>query len=118
MDLTARITVTRDVSNDFFGRLYPVILSLDGERVARLMPGESVTRDIAMGHHRLRAFNTCFWKTREFEAQPGEHVRFITANRAGLGTLGIAAMFGIGPLYVDLEQERDVSHEGGLGREA
>jgi hypothetical protein len=44
------------------------------------------------------------WKTIEFEAKPGEHVKFITVNRAGFGSAALVALLGVGPLFVTLEQ--------------
>jgi hypothetical protein len=42
--------------------------------------------------------------TVEFDAAPGEHVRFVSSNRSGLMTT-IMAMIGTGWFYVDLTQE-------------
>ena len=85
-------------------RTRQVVLSLDGEPLATLLFGESVTRDIAEGPHRLRAHNTLVWKTIEFEVSPGEHVRYSVVNRAGFGSMALVALLGVGPLYVTLER--------------
>ncbi len=53
----------------------------------------------------MRAHNTLVWKSVEFEAPPGGHVRFSTVNRAGFGSMSLVALLGVGPLYVTLERE-------------
>lgn len=81
-----------------------VVLSLDGQPLATLLFGERVTRPIAAGHHRLRAHNTLVWKTVEFDIAPGEHVAYVTVNRAGFGSMALVALLGVGPLYVTLDR--------------
>lgn len=85
---------------------YPITLSLDGEPIARLMAGRTVTREIAPGTHRLRANNTLMWKTVEFEVASGDHLRFVASNRAGFWTT-IMAIIGTGWFYVDLTRQDD-----------
>lgn len=97
-----RLTVTRTSPEDV--RQRQIVLSLDGQRLATLLFGESVTRDILSGSHRLHAHNTLVWKTVLFEAAPGEHVRFSTINRAGFGSMALVALLGVGPLYVTLKR--------------
>ena len=77
----ARLTVARTSPDDVGQR--QIVLTLDSQPLATLLAGESVTRDISAGSHRLRAHNTLVWKTVDFDAAPGEHVRFSTVNRAG-----------------------------------
>jgi hypothetical protein len=98
----ARLTVERTSPEDVGTR--QVVLSLDGEPLATLLFGQRTTRDISPGRHRLRAHNTLVWKTVEFEAAANEEVRFITVNRAGLGSMALVALLGVGPLYVTLER--------------
>ena len=98
----AQITVSRTLPNDFGTR--NVILVLDNEPLATLRYGESVTRDIAPGHHRLYAHNTLKKQTVEFDIQPGEEVRFVTSNYAGFWTW-VGIVLGGGPLYLTLRQE-------------
>jgi hypothetical protein len=40
----------------------------------------------------------------EFDLAPGEHVRYLTVNRAGFGSMALVALLGVGPLYVTLER--------------
>lgn len=102
----AKLTVERKAPGDV--RQRQIVLSLDGQPLETLLFGESVTREIAPGAHRLRAHNTLVWKTVEFEAPPGAHVRFSTVNRAGFGSMSLVALLGVGPLYVTLEREPEV----------
>ncbi len=99
---TAHLTVERTAREDV--RTRQVVASLDGESLATLLYGQRVTREIATGHHRLRVHNTLVWKTVEFDASPGEHVRFGVVNRAGLGSMALVALLGVGPLYVTVER--------------
>jgi len=98
----ARLTVERTSPDDVGTR--QVVLTLDSERLATLLFGDRVSKEIAPGRHRLRAHNTLVWKTIEFDAKPGEHVKFSTVNRAGLGSAALIALLGVGPLFVTLDQ--------------
>src|SRR6478672_3052396 len=98
----ARLTVERTSPDDV--RTRQVVVSLDGEPLATLLFGQWTTRDISPGRHRLRAHNTLVWKTVEFDAAPNEQVRFSAVNRAGLGSMALVALLGVGPLYVTLER--------------
>ena len=100
-----RITVTRNDARDVQDR--QVVVSLDGERLATLLYGKEVTREVAAGQHRLRAHNTLFWKTIDFDLAPGEHARFRAINRAGAGTFSMLGVLGVGPLFLTFEREQD-----------
>jgi hypothetical protein len=103
MDLQpARITVERRSPDDV--RQRQIVVSLDGEPLGTLLYGESVTRAIEPGRHRLRAHNTLVWKNAAFDCAPGAHARFVTVNRAGFGSAALVALLGAGPLYVTLER--------------
>jgi hypothetical protein len=101
----ARLTVERTSDKDV--RQRQIVLVLDGNPFATLLHGESVTRDVAPGHHRLRAHNTLVWKTVEFDITTGETLRFAAVNRAGPGTMALVTLLGVGPLYVTLERVAD-----------
>jgi hypothetical protein len=98
----ATLTIRRDSAVDIQQR--EVILTLDGERIGRLVYGQRLTREIPTGHHRLQAYNTLVWKTVEFDAGPGAHVEFLVTNYAKRGFGVWATLFGFAPLYVKLEQ--------------
>lgn len=100
--LPARLTVSRRSPGDIGDR--QVYVSVDGERMAVLLYGETATRELAPGPHWIRVHNTLVWKTRDVELAPGEHARFRVINRAGPGTYPLTALFGTGPLYLTLER--------------
>ena len=81
------------------------MVSLDGERLATLLYGDEVTREVPAGSHRLRAHNTLFWKTIDLDLAPDEHARFRAINRAGVGTFSMLGLLGVGPLFLTLERE-------------
>ena len=99
----ARITITRRDPADVRDR--QIVVSLDGDRLATLMYGDQVSREVAAGQHRLRAHNTLFWKTIDLTLAPDEHARFITINRAGMGTYSMLGLLGVGPLFMTFERE-------------
>ena len=99
----ARLTVSRTHDADVRQRL--VYVSLDGERLATMLFGESVEREIAAGPHTLRFNNTLVWKTIGFDAAPGEHVEFVFANRPGRWTLGFLSLVGVAPLFLTIERK-------------
>ena len=64
----ASVTVTRTSEEDFKSR--QLIVWIDGERVADLLWGDSITRDLEAGPHRIRVSNTLVWKTVLFDVHP------------------------------------------------
>lgn len=98
----ARITIARTAPADV--KVRQVVLSLDGESLATLMYGDSVSREIPPGEHWLRAHNTLVWKTLDFDIRAGEHLRFRVINRPGFGTYVMLSLLGTGPIYLTLER--------------
>lgn len=98
----ASVTVTRTSEEDFKSR--QLIVWIDGERVADLLWGDSVTRDVEPGPHRIRVSNTLVWKTVQFTVKPGEQVFFEAINRPGWGSLPMLLLLGAGPLFVKLRR--------------
>ena len=105
MTASARLTVSRRDRRDIRDR--QIVLSLDGEPLATLLFGETVSREVAPGRYRIRAHNTLFWKTREVTLAAGEHARFVVVNRAGTGTFSMLGLLGAGPLYLTFEREAE-----------
>jgi hypothetical protein len=105
LETGARITIARKHEKDIKDR--QIVVSLDGENVGTLMFGDSVTKTVEPGSHRLRAHNTLFWKTRHVELAPGEHARFIVVNRPGPGTYSLLGVLGVGLLYLTFERTSD-----------
>jgi hypothetical protein len=100
-DGETRLTIHRTSGQDVKER--QVIFSLDGERIAELLYGQSFTCGIAPGTHRLRANNTLVWKTVEFLAPAGTHVHFTCINYAPRWLVYMVAVFGVAPLFVALK---------------
>ncbi|HZU25150.1 MAG TPA: hypothetical protein VFA04_06485 [Bryobacteraceae bacterium] len=97
------ITVSRTSEADVKQR--QILVDLDGNRIAELTFGKSITRKVPPGRHELRVDNTWNRKKAEFDLAPGEHARFQTLSRAGRFTWFLVAAFGAGPMYVSLERE-------------
>src|SRR6476619_4499995 len=83
----AAVTVTRTSESDFKSR--QLIVWIDGERVATLLWGDSVTTELRPGRHRVRVSNTLVWKTVIFDLEEGEQVFFEAINRTGPGTFAM-----------------------------
>jgi hypothetical protein len=96
------VTITRNSEEDFKQR--QLVVWLDGEKLGDLMFGDTFTRDVHPGPHKLRVSNTLVWKTCEFDVKPGEQVRFEAINRPGRITYPMLAFLGVGPLYVTLRR--------------
>lgn len=101
---TARIVLTRRSAHDV--RQRQIFVSMDGERIAVLSFGQSVTREVAAGAHTLRAHNTLVWKTIAIDLKAGEEARFTIVNRSGFATRLMLALLGTGPIYLTFERER------------
>jgi len=101
---TSRITVRREIQGDIGIR--EIYVSLDGESLAMLLPGQDVSREVPPGSHRLRVHNTLFWKTIDFTVTVGEHATFVTANRRGFGTYSfLAYLLGCNLIYLFVQRE-------------
>ena len=98
----ASVTVTRTSEQDFKDR--QLILTLDDEPMGVLMFGESLSRELGPGSHRLRISNTFVWKTIPFDVKPGEQVRFEAVNRPGRLTYPMLLIMGVGPLYLTIRR--------------
>jgi hypothetical protein len=98
----ATITVWRKDPADFQQR--QLVIYLDGQQLGEILFGESLTREISPGPHKLRVSNTLVWKTLAFEAKSGESVRFEAVNRPGRLTYPLMVIMGVGPLYVTLRR--------------
>ena len=99
----ASITIKRDAPDDV--RIRQLVVSIDGTQAATLLYGESMTRKLAPGPHRLRIHNTLVWKTLALDLAAGEQARFTAVNRAGFGTYTMVGLLGAGPLYVTIRRD-------------
>lgn len=97
------ITIRRKSPDDVQQR--QIIVKLDGENVAELFYGDTISIPVTAGHHRLRVDNTWNWKTIELDVKAGDHFKFQTMSRAGRFTWFLASMLGAGPIYVSIKRE-------------
>jgi hypothetical protein len=98
----ARITVRRDSPEDAGFR--EVFVSIDGEQIAMLRDGESVTTEVKAGTHYIRAHNTLFWKTHTLILKPREHAQFLAVNRTGWSASVFFFFLGAMPIYLTFER--------------
>jgi hypothetical protein len=99
---SGRVTVSRTSPDDVKQR--QIIVKLDGKRLGELMHGDEISRPVEPGRHRLQVDNTWNWKTVEFNAALGEHVRFLAVNRGGRFTWFLVGTLGVGPMYVSIQR--------------
>jgi hypothetical protein len=99
----AQLTITRNGSGDFQDR--QVYLFVDDEPWGKVRYGRPMTREIAPGRHRIRAFNTLFSHTIEVDAVPGEHVRLRCTNAMPTAGWLMMIFLHVTALRVRLERE-------------
>ncbi|MEZ5288555.1 MAG: hypothetical protein R2712_27860 [Vicinamibacterales bacterium] len=99
----AQITVARQFPDDFQDR--QIFLFVDDQPWEKVRYGQSVTRPVAPGRHRVRAFNTLFSRTLEIDVRPGEHVRLRCGN--GFPRAGWLLMMVLHVTYLRVRLERD-----------
>jgi hypothetical protein len=99
----AHLTITRNATRDFQDR--QVYLFVDEEPWGKVKYGQAVTRDIAPGRHRVRAFNTLFSHTIEVHAVAGEHVRLRCTNAMPAAGWLMMIFLHVTALRVRLERE-------------
>jgi hypothetical protein len=99
----ARITIRRTSPDDI--QLRQIIVKIDNKPVAELMYGGTVTIPVTPGRHRLRVDNTWNWKTLDLGVAPGDHLKFLTTNRAGRFTWFFVGTLGAGPMYVSIQPD-------------
>jgi hypothetical protein len=98
----ASVTITRTSPEDFGTR--QVEVSIDGAHAGTLLWGDSLTRELLPGPHRVRVHDTLVWKTVVFSLAPKEQLFFEVINRAGPGTYVLQLTLGAGPLYVTIRR--------------
>lgn len=101
--MAATLTINRNSADDTQQR--EIVVTLDGESIAELAFGQTVTKEISAGPHTLLVDNTWNKKTLQFTAAENEQIRFVTQNRAGSFSQFLLMIFGAGPIYVSLERQ-------------
>ena len=102
LDQPTLITVTRQDPKDIGQR--QVVVRVDAGAPITLMFGDTRTISIAPGRHQLRAHNTLVRKTVPFVIETGEHIEFLITNRASRWGLGLLALVGVAPVYLQIER--------------
>jgi hypothetical protein len=98
---SAQLVITRDHPQDVQDR--PVYLWIDGEKWEGVLRyGKTFTRELPPGHHQIRASNTLFSARIEFDAAPGETIRFRCENGLTGGGMVMVLMLGVAYLRVRL----------------
>jgi hypothetical protein len=98
---SAQLVIVRDHPQDIQDR--PVYLWVDGEKCeGSLRYGKTFTRELAPGHHKVKANNTLFSHTVEFDAAPGETVRYRCENGFSGGGIAMVLVLGVAGLRVRL----------------
>jgi len=100
---SAQLVIVRDHPQDVQDR--PVYLWIDGEKWDGVLRyGKTFTRELAPGHHTVKAHNTLFGQTIEFDAAAGETVRYQCEN--GLTPGGIVMTLFMGVAYLKVRLKR------------
>jgi hypothetical protein len=82
-----------------------VYLWIDGEKWDGVLRfGKTFTRSLPPGKHTVKAHNTLFGDTVEFDAQPGETIRYRCEN--GLTPGGIVMVLFMGVAYLRVRLKR------------
>ena len=97
------LTIDRNSADDAQQREIKVVL--DGEPIAELLYGQTVSREIAPGSHTLLVDNTWNRESATFAAAENEQIRFLAQNRSGRFAQFLLAIFGAGPLRVSLDRQ-------------
>ena len=101
--LPVQLIITRDHPQDVQDR--PVYLWIDGEKWDGVLRyGKSFTRDLPPGTHTVKAHNTLFGATVEFDATAGETVRYRCENGLTGGGMVMVLMMGVAYLRVRLKR--------------
>jgi hypothetical protein len=101
--MPATLTVNRNSPEDAQQREIKVYLN--GEQIAELMYGQSISQEIASGSHTLLLDNTWNKQSAQFIAAEGESVLFLAKNHSSRFGEFLLMIFGAGPLRVSLERK-------------
>jgi hypothetical protein len=101
--MPATLTVNRNSDDDTQQR--EIVVTLDGEPIAELVFGQSVTKEISAGSHTLVVDNTWNKQSATFSASENEKVSFLAKNRAGNFSQFLLMIFGAGPIRVSLSRQ-------------
>lgn len=101
--MSATLNVARNSPDDAQQR--QILVFLDGEQIAELMFGDSVTKEIPAGAHTLLVDNTWNKKSVQFDAEDQGNIRFLAKNHSSRMSEFLLMIFGAGPLKVSLDRQ-------------
>lgn len=94
------VTVDRNSTDDAQQREIKIVL--DGEQIAELLYGQTVSKEIPPGAHTLLVDNTWNKQALQFTAGENEQIHFLTKNHASSFSQFLLGIFGAGPLKVSV----------------
>jgi hypothetical protein len=97
----ATLTFVRNAPDDVQDRWVRLFIDDGPEEILRY--GETLTRKLPAGHHRVRAHNTLSADTVEFDAAPGQAVRIKVFNSVAKG--GVLMLMATGFAFINVRLE-------------
>lgn len=97
----ATLTFIRNSPDDVQDRWVRLHINEGPEEILRY--GETLTRELPPGHHRVRAHNTLSADTLEFDAAPGQAVRIKVFNSVAKG--GVLMLMATGFAFITVRLE-------------
>lgn len=101
--MPATITVNRNSPDDAQQR--EINIYLDGEPIAELLFGQTISQEIAPGTHTILVDNTWNKQTSEFTVAENEKISFLALNTSGRFAQFLLGIFGAGPMRVSLTRQ-------------
>ncbi len=101
--MPAILTVNRNSPNDAQQR--EIVVTLDGEPIAELLYGQTVSKEISAGPHTLLVDNTWNREFTTFTAAENDQINFVAQNRSGSFSQFLLVIFGAGPIRVSLTRQ-------------
>ena len=98
---SATLTIIRNAPDDVQDRWVRLFIDDGPEEILRY--GETLTRALPAGHHRVRAHNTLSADTIEFDAAPGQAVRIKVFNSVAKG--GVLMLMATGFAFINVRLE-------------
>jgi hypothetical protein len=101
----ATLTLIRNAPDDVQDRWVRVFIDEAPEEILRY--GQTLTRDLPAGRHRVRAHNTLSADTIEFDAAPGQAVRIKVFNTVAKG--GVLMLMATGFAFINVRLELETA---------
>jgi hypothetical protein len=106
----AALTLVRNAPDDVQDRWVRVFIDEGKEEILRY--GETMTRALPAGRHRVRAHNTLSSDTIEFDAAPGQNIRVKVYNTVAKGGVLMLMATGFAFINVRLEVATELPNDG------